>query len=146
MTASPKIEIAIPSLGSNPDMGIHRSLIKGKRRYRIWWWENGVVKARIASRDIVTIEQAREVRDTIYARLVAAGAGRRNRGARTPEARIRNAKLSDKHAYIQIVVSVRGVRVGSFRSMEEAVAARDAYLVQQSEIRRQLAEVKRARA
>ena len=144
MTTAP--EIAIPAIGSNPDMGIHRSLIKGKRRYRIWWWENGITKSAITRSDIVTIEQAREVRDTIYARLTAAGASKRNKGARTPEARIRNAKLRDKHAYIRVVVSVRGVHVGSYPTMDEAINGRDAYLAQQAEIRRQLRELKRAMA
>lgn len=144
---TPTIDIAVPSIGSNPDMGIHRSSIKGRRRYRIWWWENGVTKSRLLSH-ITTDEQAREARDALYAGLVAAGAGKRNKGAKSPQARIRNAKLrgSKRHPYITMRVDVRGVYVGSFATMDEAVAARDNYLQDQIELRKQLRELKRLMA
>ena len=146
MTSAPPIDIAVPAIGSNPDTGIHRSKIKGIRRYRVWWWENGVTKSQILPKTITTVEQARGARDTLYAALVAAGASKRNKGAKTPQARIRNAKLrgSKRNPYIRVHVVVRGVFVGSFPTMEEAIEVRDKYLKDQNEIRRKLRELKRA--
>lgn len=142
------LDIAVPRIGRNPDMGIHRSLLKGRRRFRAWWWENGITKSRLLPHTIATIEQAREARDVVYSALVAAGASRRSKGAKTPQARIRNAKLrgSKRHPYITILVSVRGVVVGSFLTVDEAIAARDQYLKDQIQIRLQLRELKRAMA
>ena len=141
------IDIAVPSIGGNPNTGIHSSLIKGRRRFRVWWWENGVTKSRLLN-DAITIEQARRGRDTLYAALIAAGASRRNKGAKTPQARIRNARLrgSKRHPYISVSVEVQGVHVGSFGTMDEAILARDKYLKDQNELRRQLRELKRAMA
>ena len=146
MTTTP--DIAVPSIGSNPDMGIHRSMIKGRRRYRIWWWENGVTKSRILPRTVTTDEQARTARDTLYAAFIAAGASKRNKGAKTPQARIRNARLrgSKRQPYISLRVEVRGVYVGSFSTMDKAIAARDQYLKDQIELRKQLMELKRLTA
>jgi GrpB-like predicted nucleotidyltransferase (UPF0157 family) len=146
MTAAP--DIAVPAIGSKPNTGIHRSLIKGTHRFRVWWWENGITRSRILPRTVATIEQAREARDRIYSALVAAGASKRNKGAKTPQARIRNARLrgSNREPYISVTVSVRGTHVGSYPTWGEAVAARDKYLKEQNEIRRRLKELKRAMA
>ncbi len=149
MTTTPaKPDIGIPAIGRNPDTGIHRSLIKGHQRYRVWWYEDDAVKATILPRSIVTIEQARKARDNFYAALVAAGASKRNKTANTPLARVRRAKLkkSPREPYISVQVNVRGVFVGSFPTMEDAVAARDEYITTQNEIRLRLQEIKRATA
>jgi hypothetical protein len=147
-TKPAKPDIAIPRIGDDPDTGIHRSKIRGVRYYRLWWWENGVTKSTVLRNKDLTIEQVREARDKFYTMLVAGGAVRRDKGAKTPQARIRNAKLrgSKRQPYISAHVNVRGVFVGSFPTMDEAVTARDQYLKGQAEIRRQLLELKRARA
>jgi len=147
-TVPVKPDIGIPAIGRNPDTGIHRSLIKGRQRYRVWWYEGDTVKATILPRSIVTIEQARQARDNFYAALAAAGASKRNKTASTPLARVRRARLKKtvREPYISVQVNVRGVFVGSFPTMEEAIAARDEYIATQNEIRLRLQEIKRATA
>ena len=136
-------EISVPRCKSDPNEGIHWSVLKGRRRARVWWWENGRTKSRLIEAE--TPEEARIERDRIHDALVAAGASRRNKGAKTPAARIRNARLKGdgRERYIRVEVSVQGVYVGSFRTWDEAVTARDNYIKEQRELRIRLKELKR---
>ena len=139
-------EIAVPRSKTDPDNGIHRTTLKGVRRFRVWWWEDGVRVSRLIR--ATTIEEARIERDRMHGALVAAGATLQNKGAKTPAARIRNTRHrgTGREAYIHVRVVVQGVVVGSFATMGEAVAARDAYLANQAELRRKLKALKKLRA
>lgn len=136
-------EIAVPRSKTDPDNGIHRTILKGVRRFRVWWWEDGATKSRLIR--ATTIEDARTERDRIHGALLAAGASRVNKGAKTPEARIRAARQrgSKRVPYITMRVDVRGTYVGSFPTLPEAIAARDKYLADQKILRRELRALKR---
>lgn len=122
----------------DPDTGLHKTILKGVRRYRAWWWQDEVVTSKLLKAR--TIEEARVERDAVHAALVAGGARARTKGNAARVRRLRNRKPR-----IQIRVVLGHKVLGKFDTLAEAEHVRDHYLADQAKLRQQLRELKRFR-